>query len=37
METGRHEHPTVQNNVGNMYEERLVAFHALDAAEKQLK
>lgn len=36
MKTGRYEHPTVQNNVGSMYEERLVAFHGLDAAEKQL-
>ncbi|WP_143256170.1 hypothetical protein [Alistipes sp. An31A] len=37
MKTGRHEHPTVQNNVGNMYEERLVAFHGLDAVRKQPK
>lgn len=37
MKTGKHEHPTVQNNVGSMYEERLVASLGLNAAEKQLK
>ena len=36
IKTGKKKHTTAQNNVGYIYEERLVVSHDLDAAEKQL-